>query len=57
LNGVRANGDWEAWLGIFSLGRARHRGSGGVFQEHRQKIEALGRAAATVLRVFELYLS
>lgn len=61
LNGVRAEGDWEAWLESFLTGvRDTSEQAAGaarrilaVFEEHRRKIEALGRPAASVLRVFE----
>jgi Fic family protein len=61
LNGSRVKGDWETWLEFFLTGvrdtaeqaTAAARRILVVFREHRQKIEALGRPAASVLRVFE----
>jgi Fic family protein len=61
LDRVRAKGDWEDWLEFFLTG-IRDTAEQGVtgarrilplFEEHRRKIEALGRPAASVLRVFE----
>lgn len=61
LDGVRVKGDWETWLDFFLTGikdtadqaaTAAHRILD-VFEGHRQRIEALGRPAASVLRVFE----
>ena len=54
-------GDWEAWLDFFLTGvrdtadqaAAAARRILAVFEEHRRKIDALGRPAASVLRVFE----
>ncbi len=61
LDRVRARGDWEAWLAFFLTGvrdtadqaAAAARRILSVFEEHRRKIDALGRPAASVLRVFE----
>jgi Fic family protein len=61
LDGVRTNGDWEKWLEFFFTGirdTAEEAGAAArrivtVFEDHRRKIEALGRPAASVLRVFE----
>ena len=61
LNGVRTKGDWETWLAFFLTGvrdtseqaAAAARQILAVFEEHRRKIEALGRPATSVLRVFE----
>lgn len=61
LDGVRARGDWETWLDFFLTGvrdtseqaAAAARRILAIFGEHRSKIEALGRPAASVLRVFE----
>jgi Fic family protein len=61
LDGVRAKGDWETWLDFFLTGvrdtaeqaAAAARRILVVFEEHRRKIEVLGRPAASVLRVFE----
>src|ERR1039457_2852923 len=61
LDRVRAKGDWETWLEFFLTGvrdtaeqaaTAARRILAG-FEEHRRKIETLGRPAASVLRVFE----
>jgi Fic family protein len=61
LDRVRTKGDWETWLEFFLTGvrdtaeqaAAAARRILAVFEEHRRKIEALGRPAASVLRVFE----
>src|ERR1022692_2990242 len=61
LDRVRTKGDWETWLDFFLTGvrdtaeqaAAAARRILTVFEEHRRKIEALGRPAASVLRVFE----
>ena len=61
LDRVRAKGDWETWLEFFLTGvgdtaeqaAAAARRIVAVFEEHRRKIEALGRPAASALRVFE----
>jgi len=61
MDRVRARGDWEAWLDFFLTGvrdtaeqsAADARRILAVFEGHRPKIEALGRPAASVLRVFE----
>jgi len=61
LDRVRVKGDWETWLDFFLTGvrdtaeqaAAAARRILVVFEEHRRKIEALGRPAASVLRVFE----
>jgi Fic family protein len=61
LDRVRAKGDWETWLEFFLTGvgdtaeqaAAAARRIVAVFEEHRHKIEALGRPAASALRVFE----
>jgi Fic family protein len=61
LDRVRAKGDWETWLDFFLTGvgdtaeqaAAAARRIVAVFEEHRHKIEALGRPAASALRVFE----
>src|SRR5438270_3365619 len=61
LDRVRARGDWEIWLDFFLTGvrdiaeqaaTAAHRILA-LFEEHRREIEALGRPAGSVLRVFE----
>lgn len=61
LDRVRAKGDWETWLEFFLTGvrdtaeqaATAARRILAVFEEHRRKIETLGRPAASVLRVFE----
>lgn len=61
LDRVRAKGDWEVWLDFFLTGvrdtaeqaAAAVRRILALFEEHRRKIEELGRPAASVLRVFE----
>ena len=61
LDRVRAKGDWETWIEFFLTGvrdtaeqaSAAARRILAVFENHRRKIEALGRPAASVLRVFE----
>jgi Fic family protein len=61
LDGVRAKGEWEIWLDFFLTGvrdTAEQAASAArrilaVFEDHRRKIEALGRPAASVIRVFE----
>ena len=61
LDRVRVKGDWETWLYFFLTGvrdtaeqaAAAARRIVAVFEEHRHKIEALGRPAASALRVFE----
>ena len=58
---MRARGDWEAWLAFFLTGvrdtadqaAAAARRILSVFEDHRRKIDTLGRPAASVLRVFE----
>ena len=61
LDGVRAKGDWEAWLEFFLTGvrdtaeqaAASARNILAVFAADRRKIEGFGRPAASALRVFE----
>ena len=61
LDRVRTKGEWETWLDFFLTGvkdtaeqaAAAARRILSVFEDHRRKIEALGRPAASVLRVFE----
>jgi Fic family protein len=61
LDRVRAKGDWETWLAFFLTGvrDTAEQAAGAacrilaIFEEHRRKIEGLGRPAASVLRVFE----
>lgn len=60
LDRVRTKGDWEAWLDFFLTGvketadqaASSARRIVALFDDHIQKIEALGRPAASVLRVF-----
>ena len=61
LDRVRTKGDWEAWLDFFLKGvkeTADHAASAArrivaLFGEHQKQIEAIGRPAASVLRVFQ----
>ena len=61
LDRVRTKGDWETWLDFFLTGvrdtaeqaATAARRILAVFEDHRRKIEALGRPAASALRVFE----
>jgi Fic family protein len=61
LDRVRSRGDWEAWIDFFLIGvrdtadQAANaaRGIIALFDEDQRKIETLGRAAASVLRVFQ----
>ncbi|MCW5983092.1 MAG: Fic family protein [Bryobacteraceae bacterium] len=61
LDRVRARGDWEAWLDFFLTGvrdtaeeaAAAARRTLALFEEHRRRIEGLGRPAASALRVYE----
>src|ERR1700742_298957 len=61
LDRVRAKGDWEAWLDFFLTGvretadqaASAARRIVGLFDENRRQIQALGRPAASALRVFE----
>ncbi len=58
LNRVRTTGDWEAWLEFFLTGvkeTAEQAGTAArrivsLFEDHRDRIDALGRPAASVLR-------
>jgi hypothetical protein len=60
LDRVRAKGDWEAWLDFFLNGvkdTAEQAASAArrivaLFEDNQRRIEALGRPAASVLRVF-----
>ncbi len=61
LQGVRQNGDWEAWIEFFADG-VRETAEGAVqtarrlvhlFQRDRQKIQGLGRLAGSALRVHD----
>jgi len=61
LNRVRTKGDWEAWLDFFLTGvtetadqaASAARRILAMFEEHQRRIEALGRPAASVRRVFQ----
>jgi Fic family protein len=61
LDRVRTKGDWEAWLDFFLVGvrdTAEQAASASreilaLFNRDREKIETLGRPAASVLRVFQ----
>ena len=61
LDQVRAKGDWETWIEFFLTGvrDTAEQAAGAartilrLFEEDRKKVEALGRPAASVLRVFE----
>ena len=61
LDGVRLNGDWEAWTSFFLEGVART-AEGAVdtaqrlaalFQEDREKVQQMGRSSSSTLRVHE----
>lgn len=61
LDRVRTTGEWETWLEFFLTGvrdTAEQAASAArrilaVFEDHQRKIQALGRPAASVLRVFQ----
>jgi Fic family protein len=61
LDRVRTKVDWEGWLEFFLTGvrnaaeqaAAAARRSLALFEEHRRKIDSLGRPAASAVRVFE----
>jgi Fic family protein len=61
LDRVRVKGEWETWLDFFLTGvrdtaeqaATAARRILAVFEEHRRRIETLGRPAASMLRVFE----
>src|SRR5215210_869602 len=61
LDNVRAEGDWEAWLDFFLEGVAITAGSAvdtahrllALFRDDATRVQALGRAAANALRVFD----
>ncbi len=61
LDRVRTTGEWETWLEFFLTGvrdtaeqaATAARRILAVFEDHHRKIQALGRPAASVLRVFE----
>lgn len=60
LSDVRSTGDWEAWVDFFA--RGVHETAGGavataqrlvhLFQHDRERIQGIGRAAGSALRVF-----
>ena len=60
LDRVRTQGDWEAWLDFFLTGvketadqaASAARRIVALLEQHQKQIEALGRPAASVLRVF-----
>jgi Fic family protein len=62
LQRIRTHGGWEGWLALYLTGveevarqasdTARHLAK--MFEKHRQKIQQLGRAAASALRVHDL---
>jgi Fic family protein len=62
LDRVRAREDWESWLDFFLRGvketsdeaAEAARRIAALFDEHRRRIEGLGRPAASALRVFEM---
>ncbi len=61
LDRVRAKGDWEAWLHFFVTGvketseqaAAAFRQIIAMFDQHKSRIERLGRASTSVLRVYQ----
>lgn len=61
LDRVRTKGDWEAWLDFFLIGvketadqaATAARRIVALFDRHEKQINALGRPAASVLRVFQ----
>jgi Fic family protein len=61
LQKVRTDGEWEGWLNFFMRGVYETatqavntaRSTLQMFEEHKHKIEALGRAASSILRVHE----
>ena len=61
LDGVRRDGDWEAWLAFFLEGVAQTADGAvaaaqrlvSLFQQHRSRIQQEGRAAGSALRVHE----
>ncbi len=62
LQRVRTHGDWEGWLRFFLIGvetvateAARTaRALGALFEADRRKIESLGKAAPSALKVYDL---
>jgi len=62
LNAVRADGDWEAWIGYFLRGVEQvaeqaftaTRAMSGMFETHREQIRSMGRSAGSVLQVHEM---
>jgi Fic family protein len=65
LDGVRQDGDWEAWLTFFLEGVKQVAGSAavtaerlaGMFQADRSRIEGKGRRAGSALRIHEAFKS
>ena len=63
LNAVRQDGDWEAWIDFYLEGVAGTAQSAvetthrllALFREDAARVQALGRAAANALRVFEVF--
>lgn len=63
LQQVRETGDWEAWLGFFlrgvqetaEQGAATTRSLLQLFREDRERIEGLGQAVSSALRVFSQF--
>jgi Fic family protein len=61
LDRVRTRGEWDAWLDFFLIGvrdtadqaASAARRIVALFAEHQKQVETLGRAAASVLRVFQ----
>jgi len=61
LQRIRTNGDWEEWLEFFFTGvekvgleaETTARKLLSMFEEHRLKIQKLGKAASTALRIHE----
>ena len=61
LDLVRAEGEWEEWIGFFADGvratadgaMATARRLAEIFREDRAKIRSLGRSAGSALRVHE----
>lgn len=63
LQRLRTHGDWEGWLAFYFRGveEVAQEASGTakklltMFEEHRQKIHGIGRAAANALRTHQLF--
>jgi len=63
LQRIRTHGDWEGWLGFYfhgvesvaleAAGTAKALLT--LFEEHRQKIHGIGRAAVNALRVHQMF--